>query len=298
MAGHGDQRDYGGSSHDHGWSGRDQGGSEREYGGRHRGYDSDRGYGSDRGLIGERQGDRQYDRGPRRGPPTCFNCGEPMHYANQCPHPQKNLKFGRGSAGDFGESSSLSGPDRPKRPQQGDELESKVTEIGRSVAVVCQYVEMEQQKKIAKERRKAEKKEAVRRAAAERAKVELKKKKKEAKALKDAEQKEEMRKCLDIRMALRVGELRDEVREDVRDAIGWLCTVVARGKQKVAPSGSPANSASSSDTEELNLQTRDLCRTEKRKRGPEVYLRIVPRWNYLPNIHLVGLVDRATRCVE
>ncbi|GBG82568.1 hypothetical protein CBR_g34944 [Chara braunii] len=139
---------------------------------------------------------------------------------------------------------------------------------------------MEQQKKIAKERRKAEKKEAVECAAAERAEAELKKKKKEAKALKDAEQKEEMRKCLNIRMALRVGELCDEVREEVRqeicDAIGELCTVVARGKQKVARSGSPANSASSSDTEELNLRTRDLCLTEKRKRGPKVVLEDSP----------------------
>ncbi|GBG63222.1 hypothetical protein CBR_g36991 [Chara braunii] len=86
---------------------------------------------------------------------------------------------------------------------------------------------------------------------------------------------EEVNKHLDVKVALRVGELREDVREDVRleirDVINELCRTVARGKQKVIPlSGSDQESgASGSDTEEISERTRKLCITEKRKQGPE-----------------------------
>ncbi|GBG77431.1 hypothetical protein CBR_g23880 [Chara braunii] len=267
MAGYGERRDYGGSSHDYERSGRERSSGDREHGGRHRGYGSDRGYESDRAPSGDRHGDRYYDRGPRRGPPTCYNCREPGHYANQCPHPRRNSNPGRGTVGDYGEPSD----------QQKGELESKVVEIGKSVAAVCHYVELEQQKKLMKERRKAEKKAVEERAAAEQEEAEQKRKKKEDKARKEAERKEEIRKCLEIKMALRVGELRDEVRDDVRhemrEAIGELCTVVARGKQQVPQMEAVAESrVNSSETEELNLHTRNLSLAEKRMRGPETVL--------------------------
>ncbi|GBG78785.1 hypothetical protein CBR_g28009 [Chara braunii] len=171
---------------------------------------------------------------------------------------------GRSATDDGGESSE---------PPIGV-LETKVAEIGKSVAAVCQYVEVEKQKKAAKERRKVEKKQAEERVAAELAEAELKKKKKAEKARKEAERNEEIRKCLDIKLALRAGELRDEVREDVWQeihvAIGELCTAVARGKQAAGPTMATAGSgASSSKTDEINLRTRDLCITDKTKRGLE-----------------------------
>ncbi|GBG82945.1 hypothetical protein CBR_g36472 [Chara braunii] len=166
--------------------------------------------------------------------------------------------------------------DRGTRRQALDPLESKVVEIGKRVAAVCQYVEAEQQKKVVKERRKAERKEAEERAEAERAAVVLNKQRKEEQARKEADAKEELHKSLAIRMVVRVGELREEVREDVRqkirEAINELCMIVTHWKHKKKdPVEFTAGSrASSSKTEELNLQTRRLCVSEKRKRGPEV----------------------------
>ncbi|GBG81961.1 hypothetical protein CBR_g34144 [Chara braunii] len=162
------------------------------------------------------------------------------------------------------------------RPTTDDQLESKVAKIGKSVAAVCQFVEIEQHKKAAKEQKKMEKKEAEERAAAERLEAEAKRKKKEEKARRKAEKFEEVNKNLDIKVALRVGELREDVREDVRleikEAIGELCRVVARGKQKVSPvDPDHEGNASSSDTDELSQRTRNLCLSEKRKRGPEPF---------------------------
>ncbi|GBG77429.1 hypothetical protein CBR_g23878 [Chara braunii] len=152
-------------------------------------------------------------------------------------------------------------------------LKSKVAEIGKNVAAVCQYVEIEQAKKATKKRRKLEKKEAATRAEAERAETKLKKKKREEKARKVAEQNEEIRKCLDIKMAVRVEELREDVREDVRqeiqDPISELCVVVAGSKQKTTEEPASESGASSSETEELNLRTETLCLIDKRKHGSE-----------------------------
>ncbi|GBG76444.1 hypothetical protein CBR_g22192 [Chara braunii] len=129
-------------------------------------------------------------------------------------------------------------------------------------------------KKAAKEQRKADKKEAEERSAIGRVEAELKKTRNEEKAHKEAERKKEIHKCLDIKMVVRVREHCEEVREgvkqEIRDAIGELCKVVARGKKKVAPSeATPESSASSNETKELNLRTCNLCLTEKRKRGPK-----------------------------
>ncbi|GBG90820.1 hypothetical protein CBR_g51325 [Chara braunii] len=154
-------------------------------------------------------------------------------------------------------------------------IRSLVAEIGKSVAAVCQYVENEHQKKASKERKKAEKKEAEEREKVERAAAELTKKKEEGKARKEADRIEEMNKNLDIKVAVRVGELWEDVREDlrqeIREAIGKLFVAVTRGKQKkIQPAVSASdNSGSSSETEEPSTRTRNLCITEKRKRGEE-----------------------------
>ncbi|GBG80689.1 hypothetical protein CBR_g31148 [Chara braunii] len=275
MAGHGDNCDFGGGGRNLGGGGREYGGHRDYERGGYRGYGSDRGDSGDRGHDGDRRagGERSFDRGLRRGPLICFNCDEPDHYANQCPHLRRN-----GHLPTWTNRGGSSPPSRPSlsRWQQSDPLESKVAEIGKSVAAVCRFVELEQQKNAAKERRKAERKEAEERAEAERAATLLSKQKKEEKARKEAEIKEELHKSLDVRMVVRVGELRDDVREDVRqeirEAIGELCLAVSRGKQKKVDPAVPAegSSASSSEAEELNLLTRRLSISEKRNRGPEV----------------------------
>ncbi|GBG62879.1 hypothetical protein CBR_g34251 [Chara braunii] len=233
----------------------------------------DRGYDNrerrDRGRDGQDYREGGYERESRRCPIRCFNCDELGHYANQCTQPRRQ-RVSRPS------SSTDSRGDRSqgKRSTSGELLESKVAEISKSVAAVCQYVEIEQQKKAMKERRKMEKKEAEERAEAEHAEAELKRKKKEEKLRRDAEKFEEVNKHLDIKVALRVGELREDVQEDVRFEIretsNELCRTVARGKQKAIPlPGSDQESgASGSDTEEISERTRKLCISQKHKRGP------------------------------
>ncbi|GBG90122.1 hypothetical protein CBR_g50215 [Chara braunii] len=168
----------------------------------------------------------------------------------ECPFPRHNAQPSMSTSRGDGSPTRTSG----NRRQTVEPLVSKVAEIGKSVAAVCQYVELEQRKRAAKERRKAERKEVEERAEAERAAATLSKKKKEEQARKDAEAKEELHKSLD---GCAVGELREDVREDVpqeiRKAINELCMAVARGKQKWIP-----------------LSLRRGAAIVKRKRGAEV----------------------------
>ncbi|GBG59029.1 hypothetical protein CBR_g24376 [Chara braunii] len=158
-----------------------------------------------------------------------------------------------------------------------DPIESKVAEIGQSVAAVCQYVENEQMKKAEKERRKAERLEAQERAEAEQLAQEMKRKKKVEKKLKKAKFVEEMNKNVDVQVAVRFGELREDVREDVRAEIRQViselsCTAASQGKQKVCEetcNSGTGSSSGGSGTEELSARTRNLYISEKRKRGPE-----------------------------
>ncbi|GBG80236.1 hypothetical protein CBR_g30601 [Chara braunii] len=258
MAGHGDNRDYGGGNRDQGDVGR-EGSGYRDYGA----------HTEATGVIA-----------------AMVATGD-----MECPHPRRNAY--PGTSANRGGSSSPGRLDQTRRSQLIDPLESKVAEIGKSVTVVCQYVEIEQQKRAEKERRKAEKKEAEERAEAERAEA-LLKKEEEEKALKEAERKEELHKSLDIKMALRIGELRQDVREDVRqeirDAIGELCRVVTRVKQKATETVEPANesSTSSSETDELSLCPSPRRENEDRKRC----LKAACKWSCHPSARPEGHHDR------
>ncbi|GBG61471.1 hypothetical protein CBR_g21815 [Chara braunii] len=142
----------------------------------------------------------------------------------------------------------------PGRTGQGDNaraanlepLHSKVVEIGKSVAAVCQFVEIERENKAAKEKWKADRKEAAERLENERREAELKKKRKEKKLRQEAERVESMKKELDIKVAM-------------------------QGKQKQVCHGSSDSGsiANSSETEEINTKTRNLSISEKRKRAEE-----------------------------
>ncbi|GBG59973.1 hypothetical protein CBR_g304 [Chara braunii] len=197
-----------------------------------------------------------------------------------CPHPRRYRNSQPSSSSDSHHGRSLS-PSRhdqnfPRR-SSSDPIHSKVAEIGKSVAVNCQYVENEQQKKAVKESRRIERKEAEECEAAERLQLDQNRKEEEDKARKNVKRIEEINKNVDIKVAVRVGELREDVREDVRqevrEAINELSMAVAKGKQKVVfqDTSLTQSDASSSETEELELRgrTRNLCISEKCKREPE-----------------------------
>ncbi|GBG90930.1 hypothetical protein CBR_g51534 [Chara braunii] len=240
----------------------------------------------DMGRDGNNYRDGGYEREQRRGQVRCFNCGELGHYATQCPQPRR-LRYSRPTTS----ADSRGDKNYGKRSTTDDQLESKVAEIGKSVAAVCQFVEIEQQKKAVKERKKMEKKEAEEREVAERLEAEAKRKKKEEKARRNAEKFEEVNKNLDIKVALRVGELREDVREDVRaeikEDIGELCRVVARGKQKVDPLTGPdhESGASSSDTGEISgVLATYVCRRSG-SAGRSRFLKEALRWSSRRNVH-------------
>ncbi|GBG88468.1 hypothetical protein CBR_g47938 [Chara braunii] len=263
MAGHGEQRDRGGEY----W----------EYG-----------------------GDRGYERGPRRGPPTSaltvMNRGTMLiSFLVHVDIPARGrLRLQTLDVGDPCHHADTTTSTR-KRSASSDSLHLKVAEIDKSVAAVCQYVEVEQQKKAVKERRKAEK-DAEERAMAEQGELALKKEEEE-KVRKAMERLEEMNKNVDIRFVVRIGELREDVRDHMRheicEAFSELCAAMAKGKQEVAyqQEVGSESSASSSENEELGARTRNLSISEKPKHGPEPVFEVSPPMELPAKRTLQGAVE-------
>ncbi|GBG59412.1 hypothetical protein CBR_g38438 [Chara braunii] len=180
-----------------------------------------------------------------------------------------------------------------KRVASNNPQQSKVAEIGRSVVAVCQYVENEQQKRAAKEKRKADRKDAAEHLEVERREAELKERGKEEKYRREAERVETLKKEMDIKVAMQVDELRENVRagikHEIRDAISELCMAVTKEKQKQVyhESSDSESSASNTETKELSTTTRNLCIKEKRKRGEELVFEDNPLIKLPPKCTLI-----------
>ncbi|GBG66854.1 hypothetical protein CBR_g70731 [Chara braunii] len=153
-------------------------------------------------------GDRRQYRAP-----TCFNCHEQGHYANQCPHRDRRQYLSRPSTSTDSRRSRSPRRFEHRRyvspPRQEAELRGKLAALSQGVAEMKKHFNAEKARKEAKERRKLDKerrKEEERRIAEEEekrkieeeARREEKKRKKVEKAKREAILRAEMKKELCI----------------------------------------------------------------------------------------------------
>ncbi|GBG81953.1 hypothetical protein CBR_g34136 [Chara braunii] len=169
---------------------------------------------------GSNDGDRRQYRAP-----TCFNCHEPGHYANQCPHCDRRYYSSRPST-----STSSVRPRSPRRyearrahsPTRKDfELREKLVELTHGVAIMREHIDAEKAKKEAKARRKLERErekeeerrrmeEEEARRAEEEARREAKLQKKQEKAKKEATARAEMKNEVTLHAAMMMSEIKDD----------------------------------------------------------------------------------------
>ncbi|GBG79199.1 hypothetical protein CBR_g28916 [Chara braunii] len=221
----------------------------------------------------ERGSERGYGGGEhvRRGPPICFECGEPGHYRNQC-WKRSETGSARGGASSSGMPSQEPGAEVAMKKQLED--------FDKSVALFQEYIQTEN-KKEAKEWKKQEKLERMQREEAElftkeeaRKAKEMRAAKKLAKKKKEEEEKMEFSKAMRLHMAVCVGSLREQMQGEMRRNMEAVQAII-RGKQQVtspASSASPASYTSertASEVEEINQKAKSLSIKEKCKRSPD-----------------------------
>ncbi|GBG59045.1 hypothetical protein CBR_g24391 [Chara braunii] len=248
----------------------------------------DRGGGDNRRRDGRRSEDRrdeeQRDDDRRRyRAPTCYNCHEPGHYANQCPERNRRRYYvdKPSTSNDSRGGRSPRTRDYRRRedspPPGNEKMLSTVAELGKSVAAMKDFYGEARKKKEDKSRRKLEMKEAEEREKAEQEKAERKAGKKLEKARREAQleaqRRAEVPKDNDIHLAIRLSEMEENFSSKMKCVIEPLKELIKKGKKKVtyaSGSNSAADKASdTSVTQELSERTGRLCISEKRKQGPE-----------------------------
>ncbi|GBG82994.1 hypothetical protein CBR_g36523 [Chara braunii] len=274
----------------------------------------------------ENQGSGDGDRRQYRAP-TCFNCHEPGHYANQCPHRDRRYYSSRPST-----STSSGRPRSPRRyearrapsPTRKDsELREQLVELTHGVAIMREHIDAEKAKKEAKARRKLERErekeeerrrmeEEEARRAEEEDRREAKLRKKQEKAKKEATTRAEMKKEVTLHAAMLMSEIKDDWIRQWKTSM-MPVTVAGnkdeKGKKRVeygsdaeSSSGCSSEGSETSVTQELSEKTRQLCITEKRKREEDVPLEGSPpmelppkRTPYKGGIKITEPCERVTR---
>ncbi|GBG79926.1 hypothetical protein CBR_g30191 [Chara braunii] len=169
------------------------------------------------------------DRRPQRGP-TCFNCGEVGHYANQCPNRRRYLGPARPSTSTDSRRSRSPRRYEPRREQHVPQLDpgskAQIAKLAWSLATMKEHFDEEISNKKEKERKKREREEAKQRKEEEKRREEEKKARLERKANKKKEKQRleesrraEMKKDLNIHMAIRLSEMEDRFVDRVRQAV-------------------------------------------------------------------------------
>ncbi|GBG69764.1 hypothetical protein CBR_g4595 [Chara braunii] len=193
--------------------------------------------------------------GPRRPPVTCYECGEPGHYRNQCPKLVGEASSHRGRSSSPGhlvrgiEKRSLS-----EEPAIRKQLEVSTT----TIASMKNFIDAEQERKDEEERRKKENEKREQEIAEERKREELEQQARERRARKKEEKK---KKEAEDRAAI-LKEMRMEMKLRMKEA---------KGKTKVPDYASDdfADDSDDSEIEGLSEQAERLIIHEKHKRGAD-----------------------------
>ncbi|GBG68724.1 hypothetical protein CBR_g3266 [Chara braunii] len=242
----------------------------------------------------ERQGDFRNDRvgacdqgsyrgQPRRFVPVCYECGEPVHYTNQCPK-----LFGESSARCFPQRIGSTSPAHHDR--SGDRrsaledptVRKQLEDLASSLADMKTFIDTEQSRKeekvrarMEKEKRVREEKERALREEEEKLANERRLKKKEAKKRLEAENREAMRKDLRMEICMHMGNVCEELHQRLASAIptkkkdkGKLSVHASFEEESDEPEGS--------NVEAVWEKTEELAIKEKRKRSVERPLRDSP----------------------
>ncbi|GBG63243.1 hypothetical protein CBR_g37328 [Chara braunii] len=258
-----DRRDR---SYDGGWRGRPESSRERprEVDRDHRAYRPE--------LAGNEP--------PRRPSPICYGCKVPGHYRSDC------WRFGADSLSrrqaesdgyvcppEFDRRGRSVSPRRAtgtgirRSPSIDSQTSSRLAELGQSIATLHEFVDLEMARRSEKEKKRHDKEEARLREEEERKAEAAKAGKKVEKLRKREEEQLELTKAVEMQLALRIGNIRDDLRNEIRRVVGE----VEKGKAKVVEqlSSTSGSGAGNNDVEVITEGTERLAISEKRKRGEE-----------------------------
>ncbi|GBG66119.1 hypothetical protein CBR_g55463 [Chara braunii] len=263
-SGYRDNRDYRRSSE------RDRTYDDGRYGGRDAA--CKRGRDGRRNRYPEDERSTGYREGVTRPQVTCFECGEPGHYRNQCPTliGESSTQRGRSASPGYVARGVV------KRPSSEEPALRKQLEVLTStMASMKSFIDAEQARKDKEERqrkeskkREQEKAEQLRRETEEQLVRERRARKKEDKKKKEAEDRAALRKELRMDMRLHMGAMCEGVHDRI---IQTMLSEGKKGKAKTTEYNSDYSDGDSDDSEvqALSEQTERLMISEKRKRGEE-----------------------------
>ncbi|GBG89793.1 hypothetical protein CBR_g49644 [Chara braunii] len=224
----------------------------------------------------------------RRGPQTCYGCRVVGHYRTECwrywtdPVPRRRMEAdGYVCPTEFNSRTGAPSPprDRAQPPQVVEATaQNRLEELGRTVASVQEFVEMERARRAEREQLRRERDEGrLAEEAARAAEVERAVRKAE-KLRKREEEQLAMAKAVEVQLSVRLGDIREEIKTEVRKALSSSLAkqqvteaVIAKGKEKVvAIEDLPSTSGTSSEVEVITEGTGNLSLQEKGKRGEDV----------------------------
>ncbi|GBG71198.1 hypothetical protein CBR_g8501 [Chara braunii] len=241
--------------------GYNSGGGERD---RSRDRERDQNWDRDRDRDRERARDGDRDRNQRKGPPRCFKCNSIGHYANQCSWFDAPSTF-RDSY--RGRSTSPRRGHQAKSSSSGEsQMASNIEKLGQNVASLQEYVKLELSKKSKREAKKKVKELAKQREEEERMERERRIARKAEKERKAKEKNLKLAKSVDLQLSLKIGELREEIRHELRRVIKGKAKDV---KQACSRSTSDSNGNGVGGVDGLSAMAGRLTINEKRKRGEE-----------------------------
>ncbi|GBG65295.1 hypothetical protein CBR_g50336 [Chara braunii] len=176
---------------------------------------------------GSREGNR--DDAPRRATPVCFGCNVAGHYQTDCwrfwtdPGTRRQMEADRYTCPvEFLRRQAVQSPPREGVQPRGAAIEPKAAnrldELGRTVASVQEFVEMERARRAERELRRCEREEA-RRAEEEALAAESEKTARKADKLRKKEEEQmAMAKAVEVQLSLRLGDIQEEIRMELRRA--------------------------------------------------------------------------------